>query len=186
MTKQGQFQVDNFNKFLNGDLGSDLERIITKAESLYESNENIAITSDYEENLEYPFGILAEDTTYWYSDEDDRDADLKILLQIISSYFFMKYCIKDLTAKFYPGDNIVELFKKGELIHTETLTETEDDWFGVNIDGKNEVDFNFWEDEMNEQKYVLNIYPIVEQDKDGFWSTDTQIFETIPLTIETK
>jgi len=98
----------------------------------------------------------------------------------------MKYCIKDLTAKFYPGDNIVELFKKGELIHTETLSTTEDDWFGVNIDGKNEVDFNFWEDEFETTKYVLTIYPDVTQDADGFWHTDTEIFERIPMTIETK
>ena len=86
MTKQGQFQVDNFDKFHNGDLGSDLERIITTAESFYDNNQSIAITEDNEESFENPFGILAEDTTYWYANEDERDADLKKLLELISKY----------------------------------------------------------------------------------------------------
>jgi hypothetical protein len=78
------------------------------------------------------------------------------------------------------------LFKKGELIHTEALTTTEDEWFGVNIDGKNEVDFNFSENKFETKKYVLTIYPHVFEDGDGFWHTDTDIFERIPLEIETK
>jgi hypothetical protein len=186
MTKQGQFQVDNFNSFHNSDLGSDLERIITSAESLYENGESLSISKDFEEGFDNPFGILAEDTTYWYANEDERDEDLKKLLELILQYLFTKYCIKDLTAKFYPGDNIVELFKKGELIHTEALTTTEDEWFGVNIDGKNEVDFNFSENKFETKKYVLTIYPHVFEDGDGFWHTDTDIFERIPLEIETK
>ena len=184
MTKQGQFQVDNFNSFHNGDLGSDLERIITSAESLYANNESLSISGDFEESFDSPYGICVEGTSYWYGNKEERDEDLKLLVELVANYCIFNYYAKDLTAKFNPGDKILEIFHKGSLLHTECLPETEDYWIGIGI-GDVHMDFNFWEDEFRESKFVLTLYPVT-QDVDGFFHTDTDIFEEIPLEIETK
>lgn len=86
MTKQGQFQVDNFDKFHNIDLGSDLERIITNAESLYENGESLSISGGFEESFDYPYEICAEGTCYFYANKEERDEDLKILVDLVADY----------------------------------------------------------------------------------------------------
>jgi hypothetical protein len=178
MSKQSEFQKRNFNEFNNADLGSDLERIITNAESLYWNNESIAYGKSYDEVLDYPYEILVEDNSYFYAEEKERDEDLKTLSELISNYLFTEYCLKGLRAVFYNSEKKIELYKDDKLIHTENSVYEDDFWFGINIDGKHEVDFNFWKDTiMNE--YVLNIYPIVTQNEDGFWKTDYDIFERV-------
>lgn len=186
MTKQGQFQVDNFDKFHNSDLGTDLERIITTAESLYENDESLSISEDNEESFDCPYGICVEGTSYWYANEEERNKDLRTLVDLVTNYCIYNHFIKNLTAKFYPGENMLELFEKGKLFHTETIENTEDHWFGIGMDTFFDVDFNFWEDDTDENRYVLTLYPIVKKDEEGFYSTDTEIFERIPLIIETK
>jgi hypothetical protein len=133
------------------------------------------IIVDYTENQKH----LLEDV-YW-------------LEEIIDSEGFNKWqeensfdnVIKTLTAKFNTDTNMVEIFEDGNLIHEYEVECTEDEWFGTNIKGR-EVDFNFWEDELDKDKFVLTIYHVVEKDKDGFYHTNTDIFERIPMEIVTK
>jgi hypothetical protein len=90
--------------------------------------------------------------------------------------------IKYITAKFNSKTNILEIFYSGKNFHTCNISSTGDEWFGTNIQGK-EVDFNFWEDDVN-NVFVLTIYPIVEKNSEGFWSTNTNVFERISMEIE--
>jgi hypothetical protein len=91
MKKQGQFQVDNFDKFHNSDLGTDLERIITTAESLYENDESLSISRDNEESFEYPYGICVEGTSYWYANESKREEDMYKLVDLVKEYLLNNY-----------------------------------------------------------------------------------------------
>lgn len=91
MTKQGQFQVDNFDKFHNSDLGFDLERIITSAESLYENNESLSISRDNEESFDYPYGICVEGTCYFYANESEREDDMNKLVDLVKEYLLNNF-----------------------------------------------------------------------------------------------
>jgi hypothetical protein len=182
MTKQGQFQVDNFNYFHNSDLGSDLERIITSAESLYENDESLSISKDFEESFDYPYGVCVEGTSYWYVNEDERDEDLKLLVDLVAGYCIVNYYSKDLKAKFNAGDKILEIFHRGKLIHVEPMSDTKNYWFDLNI-GIVNMEFNFCEDEFRESNFVLTLHAVI-QDVDEFFHKD--INEKITLEIETK
>lgn len=91
MTKQGQFQIDNFNSFYNSDLGSDLERIITTAESLYENGESLSISKDFEVSFDYPYGVCVEGNSYWYVNEEERSEDLKLLVELVTDYLIKSH-----------------------------------------------------------------------------------------------
>lgn len=184
MSRESEFQKKNFNKFHNGDLGFDLEKIITNAVSLYFAGDMIAYGKSYDEFLDYPYEILVEDESYFYAEEKERDEDLKTLSELISNFLFTEFCLKGLKGVFNKKEKTVEIYKDGNLIHKEeNVVEEQDFWFGMNIDGKHEVDFNLWEDDTDLNKYILTIYPIVKEDKDGFWSTDFSIFERVNLEI---
>lgn len=92
----------------------------------------------------------------------------------------MKTFIKELTAKFDTTTSVLDLYRNGLLILSVSISDLNDHWFSLEID-ETYVDFNFWTDDFEPTKYVLNIYPLVTQDKDGFYSTDTNIFERIPM-----
>lgn len=101
----------------------------------------------------------------------------------------LKALIAELTADFNPISGVIRIYRNGVLIHTAIIDSPDDEWFGLNID-ENEVDFNIWDNgELNkktnkyEVKYELTIYPIVTQNANGFWSTDTEIFQSIPMKI---
>ncbi len=184
MKKQGQFQVDNFDKFHNGDLGSDLERVITTAESLYENDESLSISKDFEESFDYPFGICVEGTSYWYANEDERNEDCKLLVGLVADYCIFNYSVKDFKGKYNPGDKILEIFHKEKLIHTESISDVEDCWLGLSIDDTN-MDFNFYKYNEKENKFCLTMYP-TNQDSYGLWHTNSGIFSRIKVEIETK
>ena len=89
MRQQSEFQKKYFKKFHNGDLGMDLEKIISNVESLYWNNEIIAYGKIYDEFLDYPYEILVEDNSYFYAEEKERDEDLKTLSELISNYLHL-------------------------------------------------------------------------------------------------
>jgi len=93
----------------------------------------------------------------------------------------MKTFIKELTAKFDTTTSTLDLYRNNSLlILSVTILDLNDHWFSLVID-ETDVDFNFWTDDFEPTKYVLNIYPVVTKDKDGFYSTDANIFERIPM-----
>lgn len=184
MNKQAQFQIENFSSFNNGDLGRDLERIITIAESLYENNETLSISEECEATFDLNFGICVEGTSYWYGNEEERNKDLCLLVNIISSHCIFNYYEKDLKAKFSTRDRVLEVFHKGNLLHTEPISDTSDYWFGIDI-GDISMDFNFWEDDFEKNGFSLALYSN-KKDLDGFLSTDTDILASIPLETVTN
>lgn len=88
----------------------------------------------------------------------------------------MNPLIKELTAKLNINEKTVEIFRNGISIHIETVTEPADDWFGLDIDG-NDFDFNIWD---NDGVPTLTIYHVYKNEE-GFYHTDTNVFERIPL-----
>jgi len=78
----------NFNKmkkieFNNGDLSFDIEKI----ESF---DVPITVSKEYDSNLDYPFAIDVEDTSYWYAEQEERDADFEKLKYILPKFSFVE------------------------------------------------------------------------------------------------
>ena len=78
----------NFNKmkrvkFNNADLSFDIEKI----ESF---DVPITISKGYDSNLDYPFAIDVEDTSYWYAEREERDVDFEKLKSIVPKFSFVE------------------------------------------------------------------------------------------------
>jgi hypothetical protein len=62
-------------EFNNRDLSFDIEKI----ESF---DVPITVSKEYDHNLDYPFAIDVEDTSYWYAEQEERNADFEKLKYI--------------------------------------------------------------------------------------------------------
>jgi len=71
------------NKFHNGDLSFDIEKI----ESF---DVPITVSKSFDNNLDYPFGIDVEDTSYWYPEQKERDEDFQKLKSMVPSLSFVE------------------------------------------------------------------------------------------------
>jgi len=69
-------------KFNNGDLGWDIEKIKN-------FDAPITISKSYDDNLDYPFGIDVEDSSYWYAEQKDRDEDFRNLKKVVPKFSFV-------------------------------------------------------------------------------------------------
>lgn len=72
-----------FIKFNNGDLSFDIQKIKS-------FDAPITVAKSYEPNLDYPFGIDVEDTSYWYAEEQERNEDFEKLKSIVPRFSFVE------------------------------------------------------------------------------------------------
>lgn len=70
-------------EFNNGDLSFDIQKI----ESF---DVPIVVGKSYDENLDYPFALDVEDTSYWYAEREQRDEDFDKLKHIIPKFSFVE------------------------------------------------------------------------------------------------
>tara|TARA_Y100001938_G_scaffold132072_1_gene189971 strand:- start:6769 stop:6996 length:228 start_codon:yes stop_codon:yes gene_type:complete len=70
-------------EFNNGDLSFDIEKI----ESF---DVPITVSKEYDSNLDYPFAIDVEDTSYWYAEQEERDSDFEKLKSIVPKFSFVE------------------------------------------------------------------------------------------------
>ena len=70
-------------KFNNGDLTFDIEKI----ESF---DVPISIAKAFDDNLDYPFAIDVEDTSYFYATQKERDEDFEKLKSIVPKFSFVE------------------------------------------------------------------------------------------------
>jgi hypothetical protein len=69
-------------KFNNGDLSWDIKKIKN-------FDAPITISKSYDDNLDYPFGIDVEDSSYWYAEQKDRDEDFRNLKKVVPKFSFV-------------------------------------------------------------------------------------------------
>lgn len=69
-------------KLTNWDLSRDIERI----EGF---NLPITVSRAYDSNLDYPYAIDIEDTSYWYLDKRDRDHNFEVLKNLFPKFKFI-------------------------------------------------------------------------------------------------
>lgn len=62
-----------FIKFNNGDLSFDIEKIKS-------FDVPITVAKSFDTNLDYPFALDIEDSSYWYAEQKERDEDFEKLL----------------------------------------------------------------------------------------------------------
>jgi hypothetical protein len=72
----------NTMKFNNGDLNFDLQKILS-------FDTPITVSKNYDSNLDYPFALDVEDTSYWYSEQKERDEDFEKLKLVIPIFTFI-------------------------------------------------------------------------------------------------
>lgn len=70
-------------KFNNGDLSFDIQKI----ESF---DVPITVAKSYEPNLDYPFALDVEDTSYWYAEQKERDEDFEKLKSLVPRFSFVE------------------------------------------------------------------------------------------------
>ncbi|HKK62489.1 MAG TPA: hypothetical protein VJ951_08010 [Bacteroidales bacterium] len=70
-------------EFNNGDLSFDIEKI---------ENFDVPITVSkaYDSNLDSPYTIDVEGTSYWYAEQEERDADFEKLKSIVPKFSFVE------------------------------------------------------------------------------------------------
>jgi len=76
----------------NGDLTNDLDKIKWNQESIETDLTKMAVVKAEDFNLDQPYAIDVEDTSYFYSNESDRDFDFDVLNKILTNnsnkYFY--------------------------------------------------------------------------------------------------
>ena len=65
-----------FIKFNNGDLSFDIQKIKS-------FDVPIIVAKAFDANLDYPFALDVEDTSYFYAEQKERDEDFEKLKSII-------------------------------------------------------------------------------------------------------
>jgi hypothetical protein len=75
--------MNQFIKFNNGDLSFDIQKI----ESF---DVPITVSKSYDPNLDYPFALDVEDTSYWYVEQKERDEDFEKLKRIVPKFSFVE------------------------------------------------------------------------------------------------
>jgi len=71
------------NKFNNGDLNFDIEKITS-------FNVPITVAKAFDDNLDYPYAIDVEDESYFYPDEESRNYDFDIFKEMIPNFSFVE------------------------------------------------------------------------------------------------
>ena len=72
-----------FIKFNNGDLSFDIQKI----ESF---DVPITVAKSFDSNLDYPFALDVEDSSYWYAEQKERDEDFEKLKSIVPKFSFVE------------------------------------------------------------------------------------------------
>jgi hypothetical protein len=70
-------------KFNNGDLTFDIEKI----ESF---DIPITVAKAFDDNLDYPFALDVEDSSYFYATQKERDEDFEKLKSIVPRFSFVE------------------------------------------------------------------------------------------------
>jgi len=95
------------NKFNNGDLNFDIEKIIS-------FDVPITVAKAFDDNLDYPYAIDVEDESYFYPDEESRNYDFDIFKEMIPNFSFVEDKIIVYTTESgteYTFDKVLELAK---------------------------------------------------------------------------
>jgi hypothetical protein len=66
----------------NGDLSFDLDKIKS-------FDAPITVSKSFDSNLDNKYAINIEDTSYWYSEETDRDRDFEDLKLLLTEFTFI-------------------------------------------------------------------------------------------------
>lgn len=69
----------------NKDLLNDLEQIRATKKDLSINGQNLAIEATEDFNLDLPYALDVEDTSYFYSNAKDRDTDMSNLYKLLKS-----------------------------------------------------------------------------------------------------
>lgn len=69
----------------NGDLENDLDKIKWNQESIETDLTKLAVYKAEDFNLDYPYAIDVEDTSYFYATEEERNSDYETLCVFLSS-----------------------------------------------------------------------------------------------------
>lgn len=72
-----------FIKFNNSDLSFDIQKI----ESF---DVPITVAKSFDANLDYPFALDVEDSSYWYAEQKERDEDFEKLKSIVPKFSFVE------------------------------------------------------------------------------------------------
>jgi hypothetical protein len=72
-----------FIEFNNGDLSFDIQKIQS-------FDAPITVSKAFDNNLDYPYGLDVEDTSYWYAEQKERDADFEKLKSIVPRFSFIE------------------------------------------------------------------------------------------------
>ena len=76
----------------NGDLSFDLDKIIWNQESIETDLTKMAVNKAEDFNLDQPYAIDVEDTSYFYANEKERDEDFDLLCEALTKssikYFY--------------------------------------------------------------------------------------------------
>lgn len=70
-------------RFNNGDLSNDIQKIES-----FDLPITVAKAVDF--NLDYPYAIDVEDSSYWYANEEERDEDFEKLKSIVPQFSFVE------------------------------------------------------------------------------------------------
>lgn len=70
-------------KFKNGDLEIDISKIVS-------FDPPITVAKAYDQNLDYPYALDVEDSSYFYSNQIDRDDDFETLKLIVPQFSFVE------------------------------------------------------------------------------------------------
>ena len=85
-------KMNNIEKLTNNDLKFSIEKILNIQESFEEENQKTYISKEIDFDLDYPYTIDIEDSSYFYADEDERNNDYLILCKILNNnskkYFY--------------------------------------------------------------------------------------------------
>ena len=76
----------------NGDLNFDLDKIKLNQESIENDIHKMAVSKEEDFNLDFPYLIDVEDTSYSYATKEERDNDYEELCNILTKntqkYFY--------------------------------------------------------------------------------------------------
>lgn len=70
----------------NKDLEFDLDKIVWNQESIETDLTKIAVSKEEDFNLDFPYLIDVEDTSYSYANEEERDLDYDLLCKHLNKH----------------------------------------------------------------------------------------------------
>jgi len=69
----------------NVDLKFDIDKILSIQDSIETDSTKVAVNKTEDFNLDYPYAIDVEDSSYFYVTEYERDIDYETLLKILTT-----------------------------------------------------------------------------------------------------